>query len=286
LLQKREKGEILVMKKSTGKLGLFAIIFALIAILAACGGGNDGAADDGDSGDSGEYDLNDTYTVVSDNSFVPFEFMEDGELVGFDIELITALSEEVGFEFEGGEIQTTNFDGIIPGLQTGQFEIAIAGIGITEDRAEIIDYTDPYYESGLRIGVHVDNEDINGLEDLEGKAIATRLGSTSSQFLKDSLDDADINEYEQLDQAYLAVENGSVDAIMYDTPNVEYYISTTGDGVMKTVGDNYQAEDYGIAITQGNEDLVEAMNEALQTLRDNGTYDEIHEKWFGSDDTE
>jgi len=274
------------MKKSTGKLGLFAIIFALIAILAACGGGNDGAADDGDSGDSGEYDLNDTYTVVSDNSFVPFEFMEDGELVGFDIELITALSEEVGFEFEGGEIQTTNFDGIIPGLQTGQFEIAIAGIGITEDRAEIIDYTDPYYESGLRIGVHVDNEDINGLEDLEGKAIATRLGSTSSQFLKDSLDDADINEYEQLDQAYLAVENGSVDAIMYDTPNVEYYISTTGDGVMKTVGDNYQAEDYGIAITQGNEDLVEAMNEALQTLRDNGTYDEIHEKWFGSDDTE
>jgi glutamine transport system substrate-binding protein len=288
------------MKKSIRKLGLLAILFALLAFLAACGGGDDdsaadnGASDDdavesGDNGDTSEngdteYDLNDTYTVVSDNSFVPFEFMEDGELVGFDIELITALAEEVGFEFEGGEIQTTNFDGIIPGLQTGQFEIAIAGIGITEDRAEIIDYTDPYYESGLRIGVHIDNEDINGLEDLEGKSVATRLGSTSSQFLKENLEDAEINEYEQLDQAYLAVENGSDDAILYDTPNVEYYISTSGEGVMKTVGDNYQAENYGIAITKGNEDLVAAMNEALQTLRDNGTYDEIHEKWFGSDE--
>lgn len=272
------------MKKVTSKLGLFAIFIALIALLAACGdsGNEDTDAGENESDNNGDYDLNDTYTVVSDNSFIPFEFMEDGELVGFDIELITALAEEVGFEFEGGEISTTNFDGIIPGLQTGQFEIAIAGIGITEERAEKIDYTDPYYESGLRIGVHIDNEDINSMEDLEGKTIATRLGSTSSAYLKENVPDAEINEYEQLDQVYLAVENGSVDAVVYDVPNVEYYIATVGEGKLKAVGDTYQAENYGIAITPGNEDLVAAMNEALQTLRDNGTYDEIHEKWFGS----
>src|SRR5699024_1300658 len=134
--------------------------------------------------------------------------------------------------------------------------------------------------------VQIDNEDINDIEDLEGRTVATRLGSTSSQYLRENFDDVEISEFEQLDQAYLAVENGSADAILYDTPNVEYYISTAGEDVLKAVGDNYQAEDYGIAITQGNEDLVAAMNEALQTLRDNGTYDEIHAKWFGSGEEE
>ncbi|GIO21527.1 transporter substrate-binding domain-containing protein [Oceanobacillus sp. J11TS1] len=253
-------------------------VFSLL-ILAACGNGDDASADEGGA-DDGSYDLKDSYTVVSDNSFVPFEFMEDGELVGFDIELITAIAEEAGFEVDG-EIQTTNFDGIIPGLQTGQFEIAVAGISITEDRKGTVDFSDPYYESGLAIAVREDNEDINNLEDLEGKTIATRLGSTSAKFLEENLEDKKIDTYEQLDQVYMAVENGSADAVMYDLPNVEYYIATTGDG-LKVVGDLYQAEDYGIAISKGNEDLVAAVNDALATLKENGTYDEIYDKWFGA----
>lgn len=269
------------MKKVTNKLGLFAMFIVLSALLAACGDSGSEDAGGNESDDNGDYDLNDAYTIVSDNSFVPFEFVEDGELVGFDIELITAIAEEVGFEIEGGEIETTNFDGIIPGLQTGQFEIAIAGMSITEDRAEVIDFADPYYESGIAIAVPVDNDDINGLEDLDGKTVATRLGTTSGAYLREHVPGAVINEYEQMDQVYLAVENGSADAVMYDLPNIEYYISTTGEGSMKVVGDLYQAEDYGIAITPGNEDLVAAINDALATLRDNGTYDEIYDKWFG-----
>ncbi|MHA6252562.1 transporter substrate-binding domain-containing protein [Oceanobacillus sp. CAU 1775] len=266
------------MKRMKDKLGLFAILFVLTAILAACGTGDD--PDESVTAD-GEYDLKDSYTVVSDNSFVPFEFVEDGELVGFDIDLITAIAEEVGFEFEGGEIETTNFDGIIPGLQTGQFEIAIAGMSITEDRAKVIDFADPYYESGLTIAVQKDNEDINSMDDLEGKTVATRLGSTSSSYLKDNVADVTVNDYEQLDQVYLALENGSVDAVVYDVPNVEYYIATSDQDNLKVVGDTYQAEDYGIAITKGNDDLVAAINDALATLRENGTYDEIYNKWFG-----
>lgn len=259
---------------------IFMLALTAILFLAACGGGDDTSAEDGASDDDGDYDLNDSYTVVSDNSFVPFEFMEDGELVGFDIELITAIAEEAGFEIDG-EIETTNFDGIIPGLQTGQFEIAVAGISITEDRKGTVDFSDPYYESGITIAVPEDNDDINSLEDLEGKTIATRLGSTSAQFLEENLEDKKVDTYEQLDQVYMAVENGSADAAVYDLPNVEYYISTTGDG-LKTVGDTYQAEDYGIAILKGNEDLVAAVNDALATLQENGTYDEIYDKWFGA----
>jgi glutamine transport system substrate-binding protein len=236
-------------------------------ILTACGG---------DESSDGE--LQESYVVVSDTSFVPFEFYEDGEYVGFDIDLINAVAEEVGFEIE---METTNFDGIIPGLQTGSFDIAIAGISIREDRKESVDFSDPYYESGLSIGVHIDNDDIHDIDDLEGKTIATRLGSTSADYIEENIEDAEANQYEQLDQAYLAVENGSVDAILYDAPNVAYYIQTQGEDSLKMVGDLYQAENYGIAISKGQEELVDAINDALSTLRDDGTYDEIYEKWFG-----
>src|SRR5690625_967019 len=189
--------------------------------LVACGSGDEEA-----DAEAAEGELKDTYTVATDTSFVPSEFKEDGEYVGFDIDLINAIADEVGFEID---LETTNFDGIIPGLQTGSFDIALAGIGITEERKKSIDYSDPYYESGLRIGVAVDNEDINGMEDLEGKTVATRLGSTSSAYIKENIEGAEANEYEQLDQAYLAVENGSVDAVLYDAPNVAYYIQTKGE---------------------------------------------------------
>src|SRR5690625_2807721 len=253
------------MGKRQWKL-LSALMFSVIIMIGLVGCGDDSDA------------LKDEYTVVSDTSFVPFEFKEDGEYVGFDIDLIYAIADEVGFEIN---FETTNFDGIIPGLQTGSFDIALAGIGITEERKKSIDYSDPYYESGLRIGVAVDNEDINGMEDLEGKTIATRLGSTSSAYIKENIEGAEANEYEQLDQAYLAVENGSVDAVLYDAPNVAYYIQTKGEDSLKMVGDLYEAENYGIAFAKDQEDLVEAVDEALETLKENGEYDEIYEIWFG-----
>ena len=262
------------MKKRNWK-GIGAVLLALAVMLGlvACGSGDEEA-----DAEASEGELKDTYTVATDTSFVPFEFKEDGEYVGFDIDLINAIADEVGFEIE---LETTNFDGIIPGLQTGSFDIALAGIGITEERKKSIDYSDPYYESGLRIGVAVDNEDINGMEDLEGKTVATRLGSTSSAYIKENIEGAEANEYEQLDQAYLAVENGSVDAVLYDAPNVAYYIQTKGEDSLKMVGDLYEAENYGIAFAKDQEALVEAVDEALETLKENGKYDEIYENWFG-----
>lgn len=260
------------------KWGLLLFSMMLVALLAACGGGDDDKDSDKKSGD--KKDLKDTYTVGTDNSFVPFEFQENGELTGFDVDLMKAIADEAGFKVN---FKTTNFDGIIPGLQTKSFDMAIAGIGITEERKKAIDYSDPYYESGLGIGVKKDNKDIKDIEDLKGKKIATRLGSTSADYIKKNLDGATPKEYEQLDQAYLAVENGSVDAILYDWPNVAYYIKTKGDS-LKMVGDKYQAEKYGIAISKGQEELVDAVNDALKTLKDNGKYDEINDKYFGQDD--
>lgn len=253
------------MKKPIGKwIGISMAAIIMMIGLAACSSDSEG--------------IKDEYTVATDTSFVPFEFKEDDEYVGFDIDLINAIADEVGFDIN---LETTNFDGIIPGLQTGKFDMALAGIGITDERAEKIDYSDPYYESGLQIGIAPGNDEIDDIDDLAGKDIATRLGSTSADYIEENIDDAEADQYEQLDQAYLAVENGDDDAILYDQPNVAYYIQTKGEDKLEMVGDLHQAEDYGIAFAKDQDDLVDEVNEALETLKEDGTYDEIYEEWFG-----
>ena len=257
-------------KRQSATIATFGVA-ALALGLAACG-------DSGSAGGDGE--LADTYIVATDSSFVPFEFEQDGEYVGFDIDIINAIADEVGFEID---LAVTNFDGIIPGMQTGSFDIAIAGMTITEERAQTVDFTSPYYKSGLRIGVPVDDTEIQSIEDLEGLTIASRLGSTSATYIEENIEGATANTYEQLDQMYLSVEGGGSDAVLYDAPNVEYFILTAGEDSLKVVGELLEAQDYGIAVAQGNEDLVAAMNEALAGIIDDGTYSEIFEEWFGSE---
>lgn len=266
------------MKTDQKKWWSISAVAVLALGLSACGDSSDDNGEEETEVDASA--LEDSYVVASDSSFVPFAFEEDGENQGFDIEMIHEIADRVGFEVQ---LETTNFDGVIPGLQTGSFDLAIAGIGITEERAEVIDYTSPYYMSGLRIGVPVDDEEITDVADLEGLTIATRLGSTSAAYIDENIEGATANTYEQLDQAYLAVEGGSADAILYDAPNVEYYAATEGEGSLKVVGDLFEAENYGIAVSQGNEDLVLAMNEALAEIIEDGTYAEIYEGWFGDE---
>lgn len=245
-----------------------AAVSALTLGLAACG-------DDGGSSADGELEA--SYTVVTDTSYVPFEFQEDGELVGFDIDIINAIADEAGFEIN---LENSNFDGIIPGLQTGTYDIGIAAMGITDDRKESIDFSDPYYRAGMITAVLSDNTDINSIDDLAGKTVATRMGSTSQIYLEENVPDAELQTFDELPLMYQAVENGRADATLYDVPNVAYYIETQGES-MKIVGEEVEAVDFGIGFTKGNEVLVEAVNEALATMQENGTYDEIHAKWFG-----
>lgn len=243
---------------------------AMVAGLSACSSGEDDA----------DAPLEDSYTYATDTSFVPFEFKKDGKYVGFDIDIINAVADEAGFELKQ---EVTNFDGIIPGLQTGSFDLAVAGISITDERKQTIDFSDPYYKSGLIVGVPEDNDDIKSVDDLDGKKVATRLGSTSAAYIDENIKGAKAKTYEQLDQAYLAVESGSADAVLYDQPNVAYYIRTEGEGKLKTVGDLLEAQDYGIAISKDNENLVTAVDEGLATIKENGTYAELYKEWFGEE---
>ena len=223
----------------------------------------------------------DTLLVAADTAFVPFEFERDGEYVGFDIDMWDAIATELGLDYE---LQPMDFNGIIPALQTGQVDVALAGITIREDRAEVIDFSDGYYDSGFLIMVDADS-DISGAEDLAGKSLAVRTGTSAADYARDNFEDTELVQFPNIDNAYLELRTGRVDAAMHDTPNVLYYIATAGDGDVKAVGEQMMAHEYGIGFPKGSE-LVEPVNEVLANMREDGRYDEIFAKWFGEAPTD
>ncbi|WP_083387421.1 transporter substrate-binding domain-containing protein [Salinicola sp. MIT1003] len=221
-----------------------------------------------------------TLKAVTDPSFVPFEMMDQdsGKMVGFDMDILHEIADRAGFKVD---LNTMDFNGIIPAVQTGNVDLAIAGITITDERQQIVDFSDPYYDSGLRILVS-DGSDIDSLDDLEGKRIATKIGSTSYDYLQKNLgDDAEITPYPGSSDMYMALMGGSADAVFYDAPNVGYFAKTKGQGKVKTAGPLYEGQQYGIAFVKGSQ-WVEPANEALKAMHEDGTYDKIHEKWFGA----
>lgn len=221
-----------------------------------------------------------TVSAVTDPSFVPFEMMDkdSGEMVGFDMDILREVADRAGFDIN---LRTMDFNGIIPAVQTGNADLAIAGITITDEREKIVDFSDPYYDSGLRILVPAGDDSVKELSDLEGKRIGTKIGSTSYDYLQKHLGDkADIKPYPGSADMYLALMGGSVDAVFYDAPNVGYFAKTKGEGKAQVVGPLYEGQQYGIAFTSGSQ-WVEPANKALAAMKEDGTYAEIYKKWFG-----
>jgi glutamine transport system substrate-binding protein len=254
-------GGVYILKK---KLITLVAILSLLSIIAACGS----------SGSGGDVE---TYTVATDANFKPFEYKnpDTGEMEGFDIELMEAIAKEAGFEVE---FETMEFDGLIAGMQSGRYPIGIAGISITEERKESIDFSNPYYDSGLVLMVPTDS-DIQSIDDVDGKKVGSRQGSTSQSYLQDNTD-ADVQAFPEIVTAYMDVKEGRVDAALYDLPNVLYYIAQEGEGKLKTVGDVIEGQSYGIAFPKDSE-IVGDVNEALESLIADGTYAEIYEEYFG-----
>ncbi|NGR09249.1 glutamine ABC transporter substrate-binding protein GlnH [bacterium SGD-2] len=215
--------------------------------------------------------------VATDTAFVPFEFKQDGEYTGFDIDLWDAIAKQAGLTYQ---LRPMDFNGIIPGLQTRNLDVALAGITIREDRKKVIDFSDPYYESGLALLVGVNNNQITKAEDLDGKLVAVKIGTATVDYLKENVPNAKLKLFPNIDNAFLELATGRVDAVVHDTPNLQYFANTAGKGQVKVVGSLKSGDFYGIGFPKGSE-LVPVVNKALAELRNNGQYDAIYEKWFG-----
>ncbi|WP_211653066.1 transporter substrate-binding domain-containing protein [Planococcus alpniumensis] len=258
------------MKKWT----LLALLLAVLTVLAACGSSEEESGGGESGGGEGE-----AYRVGIDTTYPPFEFEEDGEYTGIDIDLINAIAENQGFEIE---FNPMDFGGIIPALQAGQLDVAIAGMSITDERKEVVDFSDPYFDAGLSLVVAEDNSDITSLEDLEGKTVAVKSGTTGAQFARDNQDEYgyEISQFEDSPSMFQEVSNGNADVLLEDYPVIAYAIAES-ELALKTVGERLTGDQYGIAVLKGeNAELLEQINAGLQELRDSGEYDEILNKYI------
>lgn len=219
-----------------------------------------------------------TLYVGVDTSFVPFEYKgDDGEYTGFDIDLWAEIAKRIGVDYE---LKPMDFNGLIPALTTENIDVALAAIFITSAREKQIDFSHPYFRAGLKTMVRTENEDINGPQDLEGKVVAVKTGTATVEYVE-TLNAKKVVKFPNIDQAYLEVVTGGADAAMHDTPNVLYFIKEAGQGKVKAVGPDVKAAQYGIAFPDGSK-LREPVNIALLKMMEDGTYDELYKKWFGS----
>ncbi|TVQ45433.1 MAG: ABC transporter permease subunit [Gloeocapsa sp. DLM2.Bin57] len=220
---------------------------------------------------------NETLRVATEPTFPPFEMRDkDGNLVGFDIDIMNALGEEAGFNIEW---VTLPFDGIVPALQVGQVDAAISGMTITPERAQTVAFSRPYFKSGLAIAVREGNEDINSFEDLEGKRIAVQIGTTGA-IQSATIPGAIVSNFDSSVFALQELVNGNVDAVVNDAPVTLFAIKETNLQGIKIAGEFVTEEYYGIAFPF-NSPNVERINQAIETLITNGRYQEIYEAWFG-----
>lgn len=254
------------------KFALFSLFAVLILALAACGSSKE------TSGDSEAKEK--VYKVGVDTTYPPFEFEENGEYKGIDIDLINAIAESQGFEIK---LSPMDFGGIIPALQAGELDVAIAGMSITDERKKVVDFSEPYFDAGLTLVVNKDNNDIETIDDLKGKTVAVKKGTTGATFAQENADKIGfkISQFNDSPAMFLEVSNGNADVLIEDYPVIAYAIAQKDLG-LKIVGERLNGDQYGIAVLKGkNQDLLEKIDKGLKELKENGKYDEIVNKYLG-----
>lgn len=252
-----------------------ALVFGLL--VAGCGttGGNK-TADNSAGGGAGKAQ---EIKVAADTTFPPFEMEENGKVTGFDVELINAIAAKENLKVN---MQTMDFQGLIPALQTGTIDVAVAGITITPKRAEMVNFSKPYYHSGLSILVKKDST-IKGLANLKGKTVAVKLGTTADLMMsKDK--SVKVKRFNNIDDAYNELQNGGAQAVIFDNPVNQNYINT-GHNNVKVVGGLLTGEDYGIAVSKKDPELLKKINDGLDKLIASGEYKQLYTKYFKSDES-
>ncbi|MDF3833836.1 glutamine ABC transporter substrate-binding protein [Cupriavidus basilensis] len=215
--------------------------------------------------------------VATDATFPPMEYVENGKRTGFDVELVEALAKAMGKRVEWTDI---DFKGLIPGLISRRFDMAVSGIYITEERRKVVDFTDPYYTGGLVALVKTGNAAINAPSDLNGKKVSVQVGTKSVNFLRENYPQVQRVEVEKNQEMFNLVEIGRADAAVTGRPAAMQYVKARGG--MRVVEKALTTEEYGMAVRKDTPELTRAVNAALAKLKADGTYAQLIQKWFGT----
>ncbi|HZJ10544.1 MAG TPA: basic amino acid ABC transporter substrate-binding protein [Trueperaceae bacterium] len=219
-----------------------------------------------------------TLVVGSDTTYPPFETVnEAGEIVGFDIDVLTAICERVNCTVE---FQTTAWDGIFPALANGEFDVVASGVTITDERDEVVDFTDSYFSVDQAVAVRVEDEGLTLDDFIDGDLIfGAQQGTTNAIVAEDLVGRDRVQLYDDFNAAILALINGDVDGVLIDDVVADEFVQQYAGEIAVGIRAVESGDKLGFAVQEGDA-LIDALNAGLQMIIDDGTLDELKDKWF------
>lgn len=212
--------------------------------------------------------------VGTNAEFEPFEYREGENIVGFDIELIGEISKLINKDIE---VEDMAFDGLLPALQTKKIDLIIAGMTATEERKKFVNFSESYYKSQQAIVVNKDENGINNFDNLIGKEVGVVLGYTGDIIVSE-IANVKVQRYNATSEAIMALKSKKVQAVVLDYEPAKNYSAQNPE--LKLIETDSQSEEYAIAIRKEDTQLLNDINKALATLKENGTYDALLNKYF------
>ena len=261
------------------------------ALLAGCNGSEeatqttDDAQTTDDSAEEAPYTLvkEGVLTNVAELGFSPFEYIdEDGNTVGFDVDLSNAIAEKMGLTCEW--LPNQAFDTLVPTIkQGGKADISIAGVTITDERLEDVDFSDPYLNSNQALIVAASSDYATEDLDAEDIQIACQTGTTGDAWIQENLPNATRVPLADVTAGMMGVSTGSYQAMVIDLPVAQNMLAQSFSD-LTILEEIPTGEQYGIAVSYDNPGLKDAINAALAEIESDGTMDELKQKWFGTTD--
>ncbi|NMH73331.1 amino acid ABC transporter substrate-binding protein [Bacillus sp. RO2] len=263
-------------------LSIFTLLLLAAVVLTACGTTNNNGA----TGEAPKEETDNLLRKVeeegellvgTEGTYPPFTFHdESGKLTGFDVEIAEAIAEKMGVEVKFME---TQWDAMFAGLDSKRFDMIANQVGIREDRLEKYDFSDHYITSAAVLVTKEDNEEIKSFEDIEGKKSAQSLTSNYADIAREYK--AEIEGVDGFNQAIELINSNRVDVTINDKLSVLDFQKNRPNAAIKIVDEADDAAQSGLMFRKGSDELVEAVNKALAEIIEDGTYEEISEKWFG-----
>lgn len=258
------------MKKKS--ILLIGIMLVASMVLAACG---DETSTLDQIQERGEL------TFAMTGQYPPFNYVADnGEIIGFDVDIANEIASRLGVE---AKPITTDWDGILTGLMGGNFDVIIGSMAVTEERAQQVNFTRPYYFDGAQLFVD-EASDVNGIEDFETADIGVVVGTTFESMLLE-MDNINVRSYQSDVDNIRDLEMGRLDGLV-TARFVGLYTSAQEDLAIRPAGEPLYVEEIAIPVRKSDKDLLEAINNALEGMIEDGTYGEISNRWFDYDMTE
>ncbi len=214
--------------------------------------------------------------MATEGTFPPYEYYDNGQLVGIDIEVAGAIAEKLGMKLETTDIA---FDSIIPGVQAGKYDIGMAGVTVSEDRLQQVNFSDSY-ATGVQVVIVKEGGKVQSLDDMADAIIGTQSGTTGFIYASEDFGDDHVKSFTKTTDAVEALKNGQVDCVMLDNEPAKALVAANPDAGLSILDTAYANEDYAIAINKQNTDLLNQINAALAELKADGTLQSIIDKYI------